>query len=120
MLVSTHAHKYTLTHARSQKLSSDDLISLDMSDFEHSYNESDFESVRRAMIDRNVDHQSLAAWLPVEREVTTAHQISWWYFPVLTMEGGLLQWTSSTLYLVCSLSAEALPPEERNLLPCSN
>jgi len=39
---------------------------------------------------------------------------------VLTVEGGLLQWTSSTLYLVCSLPAEALPPEERNLLPYSN
>ena len=79
MLVSTHAHKYTLTHARSQKLSSDDLISLDMSDFEHTYNKSDFEGVRRAMIDRNVGHQSLAAWLPVEREVTKAYQTSWWY-----------------------------------------
>ena len=120
MLVSTHAHKYILTHTHSQKLSSDDLISLDMSDFEHTYNKSDFESVRQAMIDRKVGHQSLAAWLPVEKEVTKAYQISWWYFPMLTVEGGLLHWTSSTLYLVCSLSAEALPPEERNLLPCSN
>ena len=64
--ISNHLLQHTLT----QKLSADDLISINVSDFEHTYNESDFTSVRQELLNRSTGQRTLAAWLPVERGVS--------------------------------------------------
>ena len=56
-----------LRHA--QSLSADDLLSLDISNFEHSDPSDAFDQVRRAMIDRTTGDLSLTAWVTVQREV---------------------------------------------------
>lgn len=52
------------------------VVSLDVSNFEHAFNESEhafneskFDPVRQALIDREKGEQSLVAWIPVQREV---------------------------------------------------
>ena len=52
-----------------QDLSNDYLVSLDVSNFEHPVNSSEFELVRQAMIARESGNATMEVWLPIQREV---------------------------------------------------
>ena len=52
-----------------QDLSNDYLVSLDVSNFEHPVNSSEFELVRQAMIGRESGNATIEIWLPIQREV---------------------------------------------------
>ena len=46
-------------------VSGDDLISLDIGRYEHAQNSSDFEVLRRLLLDRKNGSRTMEAWVPV-------------------------------------------------------
>ena len=46
-----------------------------MSNYEHAVNSSEFEMVRKAMIDRGTGEFTLVAWIPIESEVSAKYTL---------------------------------------------
>ncbi len=67
-----------------QNLSGDDLIALDVSDFEHAQNMSEFEEIRRSLIDGERGNRTISAWVPVGgAEEFQLTDVTYYYAPVI-------------------------------------
>ena len=65
-------------------VSGDDLISLDVARYEHAQNSSEFEILRRSLLDRESGSRTMEAWVPARGQSSdfSLMNVTYYYGPI--------------------------------------